>query len=72
MEVIGFLILFIAWIWSVAKGIQVSLLCSALNFFFPPISQAVYAIYEDDMRGPFTGLAIGIVILFFTGSLTAA
>lgn len=60
MEVFLFLGMAAAWIWSVAKGVQVSLLCAVLNFLFPPISQLVYSIYEESMRGPlFTLLAFG-------------
>ncbi len=70
MEFLGFTILFIAWVWSVARGIHVSFLCCVLNFIFPPISQAIFAIYEDTMRGPLIGLIIGIAILFFTGSIS--
>lgn len=70
MEAIGLMIFVVAWIWSVAKGIQVSVLCCVLNFIFPPIAQCIYSIYEETVRGPFFGMLIGMIILWFTEGLT--
>lgn len=35
MAAIGFFLLLGGWIWSMARGIQISLLCVVLNFIFP-------------------------------------
>ncbi|MBQ0785761.1 MAG: hypothetical protein KBT66_16165 [Amphritea sp.] len=66
MDFFGVLIVFVAWVWSVAKGIQVSMLCCILNFMFPPVSQGIFAIYEDEMRGPFIAIAIGCLIVYIS------
>lgn len=67
MATTGLVIFFIAWFWSVIRGVQVSLLCVALNFFFPPVSQAIFAYYEDEMRYPFIALGIGLMLMFIGG-----
>jgi 4-amino-4-deoxy-L-arabinose transferase-like glycosyltransferase len=52
MESVLVILMVVGWIWSVARGIQVSLLCCVLNFIFPPISQMIFSIYETKMRAP--------------------
>ena len=64
MEFILFFGMLAAWIWSVARGIQVSLLCAVLNFVFPPVSQIIYAVYEEKMRAPLIFM-VGFGVLLF-------
>jgi len=68
MDFVLFLAMIVVWIWSVARGIQVSLLCAILNFLFPPISQGAFAIYEEKMRAPFfLILALAALAYFISG-----
>lgn len=69
METIAFLALVVAWIWSVAIGIQVSVLCMICNFMFPPISQLIYSVYESKIRAPFFVMAACIGYFVFTGDI---
>lgn len=60
-----------AWIWSIARGIQVSFLCTALNFLFPPLSQLIYSIYEEKMRAPLVIMVVlSIVLVAIYGELS--
>jgi hypothetical protein len=65
METVLYLVVIVSWIWSVARGIQVSILCAALNFIFPPVSQIIFAVYEEKMRTPLLLMAVGGGLLFF-------
>jgi hypothetical protein len=69
MDVIGFLLALAAWIWSVARGIQVSLICVVLNFLFPPVSQGIFALYEPPMRAPLLFMVIGLGMMYIGGGL---
>ncbi|KIQ05286.1 hypothetical protein M2262_004796 [Pseudomonas sp. BIGb0408] len=69
MVTMGFLIALVAWIWSVSRGIQVSLLCVVLNFMFPPISQGIFALYEQSMRPPLLIMAVGLGMMYLGGGL---
>lgn len=69
MDVLGFLLALAAWIWSVARGIQVSFICVVLNFMFPPVSQGIFALYEPSMRAPLLFMAIGLVMMYLGGGL---
>lgn len=64
MEALLLVLVVIAWFWSIIRGIQVSALCVICNFFFPPLSQLIFAIYEDNMKGPLILMSIGFVGLF--------
>lgn len=60
MSVIGFFMVVGGWIWSVARGIQVSLLCVVLNFLFPPVAQGIFSIYEPQIRAPLALIFAGL------------
>lgn len=70
MAFFGFLLIVVGWVWSVARGIQVSVVCVVLNFLFPPIAQLVFALYEPAMRAPLLVMAAGAGLLYAGGSLT--
>ncbi|WAJ38040.1 hypothetical protein OU800_02055 [Pseudomonas sp. GOM7] len=69
MVIVGFFIALGAWVWSVARGIQVSLICVVLNFMFPPVSQGIFALYEPPMRAPLLFMAIGLGMMYLGGGL---
>ncbi|QKE64852.1 hypothetical protein HNE05_16340 [Aquipseudomonas campi] len=69
MNTVGLLIALSGFIWSVARGIQVSLLCCVLNFIFPPIAQAIFAIYEPAIRFPLLVLVSGLGLMYTSGGL---
>lgn len=50
----------IGWIWSLVRGLKVSVLCLICNFLFVPISQIIFAIYEEKLRPPLLLIAVGI------------
>ena len=58
------LVFFVAWIWSIFLGYKVSLICAALNFFFPPISQVVFSIYEKSLHGVTIVLVISSILMY--------
>ena len=70
LDSIAFIIMLAAWIWSVARGIQVSFACMACNFIFPPVSQLIFAIYEQKMRAPLFLMVAPFVLLFFMGEVS--
>ena len=70
METIALFIMFAAWVWSVARGIQVSFACMACNFIFPPVSQLIFSFYEQKMRAPLFLMAAPLVLLFFMGEVS--
>ncbi|WP_236172831.1 hypothetical protein [Pseudomonas pseudonitroreducens] len=70
MSMIGFALLLVGFIWSVARGIQVSMLCVVANFIFPPISQAIFSIYEPVIRAPLAVMAAGFAVLYLNGSIS--
>ncbi len=70
MSTVGFILFLVAYVWSVARGIQVSLLCCVLNFIFPPVSQGIYAVYEEEIRAPLVLMGIALVLLYFGGGLS--
>lgn len=65
MEFVLYLSIVAAWIWSVARGIQVSFLCCVLNFVFPPVSQMFFAVNESKMRLPFFIMVVSTVVLIY-------
>ncbi|WP_277373594.1 hypothetical protein [Pseudomonas sp. AA-38] len=69
MVIVGFFIALGAWVWSVARGIQVSLICVVLNFMFPPVSQGIFALYEPPMRAPLLFMTIGLGMMYLGGGL---
>ncbi|AZZ90366.1 hypothetical protein EUZ85_06395 [Hahella sp. KA22] len=66
METIAAIIFIIGYIMSLIKGFQVSFVCLLLNFFFPPIAQGIFAIYEPEMRTPLY-LMLGSIVLAVIG-----
>lgn len=58
-----------AWIWSLIRGYEISLLCCVLNFFFPPLSQIIYSVLDERMRIPLLAMCVvfclKIVTMFF-------
>ncbi len=67
MATLLLLIMVVAWIWSVARGVHVSFLCVVLNFLFPPISQGIFSIYEEKMRPPFFLMLACFALLLLFG-----
>ncbi len=61
MTIIIFMIFVFAWILSVVQGLKVSVTCGVLSFFFMPIAQLIFCIYEESMRG-ITMVLIGSII----------
>ncbi|WP_068824841.1 hypothetical protein [Pseudomonas sp. BMS12] len=72
MATLGLLVLVCGWIWSVARGIQVSLLCVVLNFIFPPLAQGFFSLYEPTIRSPFVTMLAGAALMYFAGALRFA
>jgi len=64
MEGIAILVFIVTWIWSIVVGLQVSVLCAVLSFFFPPIAQVIFSIYEESLRGPMIILVICSIIMY--------
>ncbi|WP_337055904.1 hypothetical protein [Pseudomonas sp. USHLN015] len=69
MATIGFFLALAGWIWSVARGIQVSMLCAVFNFIFPPISQIIFAVNEPVQRSPLLIMAAGLGLMYLGGGL---
>jgi hypothetical protein len=72
MAAVGFFLLLGGWIWSVARGIQVSMLCVVLNFIFPPLAQGIFSLYEPPIRAPLMTMLAGAALLYFAGALRFA
>jgi hypothetical protein len=72
MATIGFFVLVGGWIWSVARGIQVSMLCVVLNFIFPPLAQGIFSLYEPPIRAPLMTMVVGTALMYFAGALRFA
>jgi hypothetical protein len=70
MTLVGFALLLVGFIWSVARGVQISMLCVVANFILPPISQAFFSIYEPVMRAPLAVMLAGLGILYMNGSIS--
>lgn len=66
MEFLLSVVIFGSWIWSIVRGVQVSIYCAILNFLFPPISQIIFAIYEESMRMPLMLMIVGSALIFLT------
>ncbi|WP_444995862.1 hypothetical protein [Aliikangiella sp. IMCC44359] len=66
MAFLLFIVILGSWIWSIVRGIQVSIYCAILNFLFPPISQIIFAIYEKNMRMPLMLMIGGFILIFLT------
>jgi len=59
------IILFVVfWIWSIIRGLEVSVLCAILSFAFPPIAQVIYSVYEEKLRAPMFCL-LGCTLVFY-------
>lgn len=72
MAAIGFFLLLGGWIWSVARGIQISLLCVVLNFIFPPLAQGIFSLYEPPIRAPLLTMVARVVLMYLAGALSFA
>jgi hypothetical protein len=59
----GFVLWVVGWVWSVVNGFRVGLLCGGLNFFFPPLSQLIFSIYEPKIRKPALFMALGFALM---------
>lgn len=68
METLLLCVIFIGWVWSIISGFKVSILCAICNFLFPPLSQVIFAIYEDAMHTPLLLMIVGAGGLFFVGN----
>ncbi len=64
MEVIAIILLFGIWIWSVVRGLEVSVLCAALSFAFPPLAQVIFSVYEERLRAPMIGLLACLLVIY--------
>jgi len=62
METIMIFGVFGLYIWTIVAGFQISALAGVLNFFFPPLSQVIYSIFEEDMRLPTICLVAAMAI----------
>jgi hypothetical protein len=62
----GILLSLFGWLWSVWRGFRVSLLCGLLNFFFHPLSQLIFCLYEKSIRRPTLVMFIGWVLVFYS------
>ncbi len=67
MEIVAIIIFVMAWIWSIVKGLNVSVACAALNFFFPPISQIIFCIYEEELRAVTGALIVSLALMYWVG-----
>lgn len=65
MELVAIFIFILTWIWSIVKGLKVSVVCAALNFFFPPISQIIFSVYEEELRFVTGGLIISLAFMYW-------
>jgi hypothetical protein len=54
-----------AWVWSIVRGYEISLVCAVLNFLFPPFSQMFFALQQKTMRTPLFCMLIGGGILHY-------
>ena len=64
MYTLGLMLFFGGYLWSAARGVQVSLLCIIFNFIFPPLSQIIFAIYEPVIRAPLSVMLIGLLLIY--------
>jgi hypothetical protein len=64
MIMAGFGLSLIGWVWSVWNGFGVGIICGLLNFFFPPLPQLIFSLYEKRLRAPtllmFLGAALSV------------
>jgi len=65
MEIVAIIIFIMAWIWSIVKGLQVSVVCATLNFFFPPISQVIFSVYEEELRFVTGTLVLSMALMYW-------
>lgn len=63
MILAGMFLWFVGWAWSVINGFRVGVLCAVLNFFFPPLSQLIFSLYEPKIRKPTLFMAIGMALV---------
>lgn len=50
MEILLAVVFLIAWPWSVIKALNTGILAAVLCFFFPPLAQVIFSIYEEHLR----------------------
>jgi hypothetical protein len=53
------------WIWTIARGIEISIWCVILNALFPPVSQIVFSLYESRMRLPLISMLLSGGAMFY-------
>jgi len=70
MLIAGFLLSLFGWLFSIWRGIQVGLLCALLNFFFPPLSQLIFCLYEKKIRTPTLLMFLGWGLMLYGGWAT--
>ena len=63
MILAGAFLCFAGWVWSVINGFRVGLLCGTLNFFFFPLSQFIFSLYEPKIRKPLLFMVIGMGLM---------
>lgn len=63
----GVLLSLVGWLWTVIRGFEVGLICALLNFFFPPLPQFIYCIYEKGLRQPTLLMVLGWVLSAYGG-----
>lgn len=59
------LLLVWSWLWTVWRGFGIGILCGVLNFFFPPLSQLIFSLYEKRMRLPTLLMFASFVLLSY-------
>lgn len=65
MELVAIFIFIFTWIWSIVKGLKISVVCAVLNFFFPPLSQIIFSVYEEELRFVTGGLIISLAFMYW-------
>jgi len=70
MAFFGFLSFIFGWLWSAARGIQVSTTCTLLSFLFPPLAQLYYSFRHPIVRLPTVFLCVGFLLLWNEGVIS--
>lgn len=50
MAIVISVVFLIAWLVSVVKALNTSILTAVLCFLFPPLAQVIFSIYEEELR----------------------
>jgi hypothetical protein len=54
------------WLWSIWRGFGVGIICGLLNFFFPPLSQLIFSLYEKRLRAPTLLMVFGMILSIYS------